>query len=127
MPRLIYEEREAAVKLFAESLEALVHKFRNEEVPYYILVTVPTYGMDLNTKLIRISCNKIGTKALNRMKILGTMAYRVTNIKGEAPKVERLWALPLDIPRESLGIETEYKFVEEISEDAYKSRIPIVY
>jgi hypothetical protein len=126
MPRLIYEEREAAVKLFAESLEEMVHKFRDEP-DYYILVTAPTYGNDINTKLIRISCDETGTKALNKMKVLGTMAYKVTNMKGEAPKVERLWALPLDIPRESLGIETEYKFVEEISEDAYKSRIPIVY
>lgn len=120
MTELIGNARQNLVEDFNAALEKVINE-ESERDAYYILITSGNYGKDIYTKFIILPLLK--KEVLYKYKVLGTMCYAVDNKKG---LVERLWCLPIDVPTEGL-IEQDDSCVEEISQDAKDSNIPIIY
>ena len=106
---------------FKEALQQVLDD-ESEKSSYYILITSGNYGNDVYTKFILLPTS-LKKEVLSTYKVLGTMCYAVDNKIG---LVERLWCLPFDVPTEGL-VETTDEIVPEISQDAFDSKIPVVY
>jgi len=97
---------------FQEDLQKIIDKYQRDD-PYYLLVYADILDNQIITKIIRLKAEP--------PKMIGTMLYHINNKKG---KVERLWCLPIDIPRSDEVISLK-EGLEEVTKSA--KDVPIVY
>jgi len=100
---LLGEIRGEIAKEIQRSILKTVDKYKNKE-SYFMLVWA---GIDIETNIVR---TKIILLDKRLPKMLGTLLYFVDNRIG---KIERVWALPLDIPI--------YEPSEEVVEEVLRS------
>lgn len=124
MTQLVGTIRESLKREFGPNLEKAIDKAIDKHPTwkeFYILAHANNYGKDLYTKFMIVPIEM--NSRIDEVKMLGTMCFYV-NVK--MGLCDLVWCLPFDVPTEGL-VDLEDEFVEEIAEEIYESKIPIIY
>lgn len=104
MKILLGDLRPEIAKEIQRSIVKVIDRYKNKE-SYFLLIWA---GIDTETGIIRSRLILLSEKP---KKMLGTLLYFVDN---KAGKIERIWALPLDIPI----AEPSEEMIEEVMKSA---------
>jgi len=124
MVETVGKMREFLALDFQDSLRKQIDKNSDKE-EYYIFVTAEIEGNTIKTNfVIHPATEEVKEAYRTRFcKILNSMGFYVNNKSG---KCDKLWCLPLDIPRDPSTISDDEYYIP-IARDAWDKGSPIVY